>query len=135
MTEIAAHTVLYVFGLLLLASSGLTVVRPSMAKRFIRAFAQSARLHYTEQAARLVIGVSLVVSASDMWMPTLFRVIGWVVVGSAALLIVLPWQWHRRFAELVIPILVRYLVPYGMGLLSFGAFLLYGLLRGGGVLP
>ena len=55
------------------------------AERFLRAFASSARSHYTEQGLRLLVGAALVNSASAMRYPGLFTLFGWLIVRSALL--------------------------------------------------
>jgi hypothetical protein len=68
-----------------------------------------------------------------MWQTTVFGVIGWTIVAPSIALILLPWQWHRRFAALVLPTVVRYMKLYAVGLFAFGCLLLYGVLRPGAI--
>jgi hypothetical protein len=131
MSQVAA-VVVVAFGLLLIVLTGVALAKPAIAERFLMSFASSARTHYAEQIFRLVIGAALVVLSPAMWQPTMFWLIGWaIVVGSAALMCV-PWQWHRRFAERMLPIVVRHLRLYTVGSLAFGALLLYAVFAGGG---
>jgi len=53
-----------------------------------------------------------------------------IVVSSAALICV-PWRWHHWLGERVLPMLVRHLKLYAVGMLAFGVLLLYGVFRGG----
>jgi hypothetical protein len=99
---------------------------PALAERFFMSFASSARAHYVEQILRLLIGASLVVLAPVMWQTNTFRLIGWAVVVSSVGLMLIPWRWHHRFGERVLPTLVRHMRLYAMGLFAFGALLLYG---------
>lgn len=99
--------------------------KQSLAERFFMAFASSARTHYLEQALRFFVGVSLVVLAPAMWQPAIFRLIGWAIVVSSAVLMLIPWQWHHGFAKRVLPRLVRHMKLYAVGLLAFAIFLLY----------
>ncbi len=114
------------FGLFLIGLTGVVFMRPAVAERFLRAFASSAKAHYTEQAFRLMIGASLVVLSQTMWQPTLFRVTGWAIIISSLALILTPWQWHHRFATHALPKLIRFMKLYAIGLLLFGVLLLYG---------
>ncbi len=124
--NLAAAVVVVTFGLFLIGLTGVVFIRPAVAERFFRAFASSAKAHYTEQAFRLMIGASLVVLSQTMWQPTLFRVIGWAIVISSLALILTPWQWHHRFATHALPKLLRFMKLYAIGLLLFGVLLLYG---------
>ena|ERR1700722_10135928 len=131
MSQVAA-VVVVAFGLLLIVLTGVAFAKPAIAERFLMRFASSARTHYVEQIFRLVIGAALVVLAPAMWKPTMFWLVGWAIVVSSAALMCVPWQWHHRFGERMLPIVVRHLRLYAVGSLAFGALLLYGVFAGGG---
>lgn len=105
--------------------------QPAPAKRFLMSFASSARAHYVEQASRLLLGASLLVLAPAMWQPDLFRVIGWAIVTTSLALLLMPWRWHHRFAQRVLPAVVRHMTLYAVGVFAFGCLLLYGVFFGG----
>jgi hypothetical protein len=130
MRDVAA-VVVVVFGLSLVAFTGVAFAKPARAERFLLAFASSARTHYVEQVVRIVIGVALVILSSTMWQPTMFRLFGWAIVASSAALICLPWQWHDRLGERLRPMLIRYLKLYAVGAFAVGVLLLYGYFAGG----
>lgn len=129
--KLAAATVVVVFGFLLIALTGVAFAKPVMVERFLRRFASSAGTHYVEQAFRLVIGMALVALSPAMWQPRIFWFAGWAIVVSSAVLICVPWQWHHRFGERVLPIVVRHLRVYAAGSFAFGALLLYAVFAGG----
>jgi hypothetical protein len=128
--NLVAAVVVVTFGLFLIGLTGVLFMRPAVAERFFRGFASSAKTHYTEQAIRLLIGASLVVISPTMWQPSLFRIIGWAIIISSLALILIPWQWHHRFATQALPKLIRFMKLYAIGLLLFGVLLLYGVLGG-----
>lgn len=124
-----AAIVIVLFGI---AAVGLAVgvfVHRPFATRFLEAFAQTARAHYTEQAVRLVLGAALLIRAPALWHPVVFQVLGWTLIVTSAGLLLLPWQWHHRFAARVIPPVLRFRRLYALGLCAFGALLLYGVLH------
>ena len=131
MSQVAA-VVVVAFGLLLIVFTGVAFATPAIAERFLMRFASSARTHYVEQIFRLLIGAALVALLPAMWQPTMFWLVGWAIVVSSAALMCVPWQWHHRFAERMLPIVVRHLRLYAVGSLAFGALLLYGVFAGGG---
>jgi len=94
------------------------------------AFASSARTHYAEQVARLVVGASLILRSAAMWQSRVFWFVGWAVVVSSLVLIVTPWQWHDRFGEKVRPMLIRRMNVYAVALLAFGVLILYAVFAG-----
>jgi hypothetical protein len=130
--SLVAAFVIVAFGLLLIAFTGVAFAKPAVAERFLMRFASSARTHYVEQLFRLLIGAALVVRSPAMWQPNMFWLVGWAIVVSSAALICVPWQWHHRFAERLLPIVVRHLRLCAMGPFAFGALLLYGVLADGG---
>ena len=131
--NLVAAFVVVAFGLLLIAFTGVAFAKPAVVERFLMLFASSARTHYIEQVIRLLIGAALVVLSPAMWMSNMFWLIGWATVVSSAALMCVPWQWHQRFAERLLPIVVRHLRLCAMGPLAFGALLLYGVFAGDGV--
>ena len=132
MSQVAAVLVA-AFGLLLIALTGVAFAKPAIAERFLMRFASSARTHYVEQIFRLLIGAAIVVLSPAMWQPTMFWLVGWAIVVSSAALMCVPWQWHHRFGERILPIVIRHLRLYAIGSLAFGALLLYGVFAGGKV--
>jgi hypothetical protein len=129
--NVLAGIIVIAFGLFLIGLAGVVFARPGLAERFFMAFASSARAHYTEQTLRLLIGVSLVVLSSAMWQADLFRLIGWLIVVTSIGLLLVPWRWHQRFAEWVLPMVIRHMRLYAVGLFVFGAFLLYSVFCSG----
>jgi hypothetical protein len=130
MSQVAAVVVVG-FGLLLIVLTGVAFAKPAIAERFLMRFASSARTHYVEQMFRLLVGAALVVLSPAMWQPNMFWFVGWAIVVSSAGLMCVPWQWHHRFGERLLPIVVRHLRLYAVGSLAFGALLLYGVFAGG----
>ena len=108
---------------------GLSLFAPHRASRFLLGFAASPAKHYAEMAARLVVGGALVLQAPRMSFPGAFHLFGWVLVVTTACLLLVPWQWHRRFAERVVPAATRYITLVGMVSLALGVLLLAAVLR------
>jgi hypothetical protein len=124
MIQLAGFAVV-AFALFLLAFTCVTFARPALARRFLGGFASSARTHYLEEVVRLVVGAALVVLSPVMRQPQLFWLIGWGVVVSSAALMCTPWRWHQRFAQRVLPAVLRHLKLSAVGPVAFGALLLY----------
>lgn len=128
--SVVAAVVVVAFGLCLVGFPGVAFAKPAIAGRFLTAFASSARAHYVEQVLRLIVGAALVVRSPAMWQPDMFRLLGWAIAVSSAVLLCVPWRWHRRFGERVLPLLVRHLKLYAAGSFVLGALLLYGVCAG-----
>ena len=104
-----AGVVVVASGLWLVGFSVAIFVTPAHAERLLRSFASSARAHFTEQILRLLAGMAIILFAPLMRFPDLFRVFGWVLIVTTAGLLLIPWRWHRQFAELVIPPVIRHM--------------------------
>src|SRR5262245_7211084 len=107
--RLVAAFLIVVFSLLLIAFTVVAFARPALAEQFLMRFASSTRTHYVEQLFRLLVGASLVVFSSAMRQPKMFWLVGWAIVASSAVLVCMPWQWHHRFGERVLPIVVQHL--------------------------
>lgn len=121
--------VVILFSLFLLALGGFSLLAPAKAKAFLLGFAKSAFTHYLEMVLRLAVGGSIVYQAPYLNYSTAFTIFGWMMVGTTAILILLPWKWHRRFAEKSVPQALKYLPVVGIVSLVLGAILLISLLR------
>lgn len=113
------------FGLFLLGLAAVVVAAPSAADRFLGSFASSASAHYMEQGVRLLVGAAIVHRAGAMWYPELFRAFGWLLVVTTIGLLLVPWQWHQRFATRVMPPVLRRRGWFALGAAVMGAAILY----------
>jgi glucan phosphoethanolaminetransferase (alkaline phosphatase superfamily) len=125
--NLLASLVIVLSSCLLIGFALTAYARPKLAERFLMSFASSARAHYLEQTFRLVMGASIVVLSPTMWQTTVFSVLGWSLVLSSIALMLLPWKWHRRLGEHVLPKLVRHMKLFAVGVFAFGALLLFAL--------
>jgi hypothetical protein len=98
---LGASTYLIMLGGLALSSS------PSIAS-FLMGFASSPALHYLELAIRMLVGGSLVTYAPFTCHAWVFRGAGWIVIGTTVVLLCVPWQLHRRFAQWSVPQALQY---------------------------
>jgi uncharacterized protein YjeT (DUF2065 family) len=130
MAGLIAVAVVAVAGVYLVALAVVSMLDPARAAAFLNGFARTAALHYLELCLRLVAGAALVLSAPGMLFPGAFAAAGWVLVLTTALLFLLPWRWHRRFAELAVPHATRHMRLIGAASLALGVFLLAALFAG-----
>lgn len=128
--RLVAGIVVVGFGLFLIGLAFISFARPARVEPFIMAFASSARTHFLEQGLRVLMGAALVVRSPAMWQPDAFWLLGWAIIVSSTALMCVPWQWHQRFGQRVLPRLVRHLKLYAVGMLAFGVLLLYGIFGG-----
>lgn len=88
----------YLIGLALVAW-----VSPMKARRFLVSHAATAHAHGLEMVVRLVVGAAFVLRSPFMPLAEAFRLLGWALVVTSVCLVLMPWAWHRRFAQRVLP--------------------------------
>ena len=113
--------------LFLVGLAVLIFASPRQADAFLRLFASSARAHYTEQVLRLLAGIGLILYAPHAAWASAFGILGWALIISSALLLILPWRLHQSFGERVIPAVIRYKIIYATGSLLLGTLVLIGM--------
>lgn len=130
MPDVIVAVPILLAGLYLIGLAVVAAALPRRAEIFLSGFARSAFVHYLELSVRLVVGAALVSHAPQMRLPGLFAVLGWIVVGTTIVLSVVPWRWHRRFAEWSVPLATRNMVLFALGSLAAGVFVLVSLVPG-----
>lgn len=118
-------------GLYLLGLGVASLLAPSHASRFLLGFGSSPSFHFTELLLRLVVGVALVHIAPYMRFSAIFGAFGWVLLLTTAVMLVVPWQWHRRFAQQAVTRAIRFMALIGVVSLSLGATVLFAVVCGG----
>jgi hypothetical protein len=131
MIEAFALVVVVLAGVYLLALGAAALIVPVRAGRFLLGFAGSRPVHFTELALRLVVGAALVLHAPRMPVSAAFNLLGWLLLVTTACLLVVPWQWHHRFARHAVPRAIRHVTLIGLASLVFGGVILAAVARGG----
>jgi hypothetical protein len=118
---------IFLAGLYFVALAAVAILLPSRAAVFLGGFARTAPRHYLELLLRAIAGAALVVQAPRMPFATAFFTFGWMLVLTTAGLAMLPWRWHRAFAERAIPRITRHLITVGCVSLLLGMAILWAL--------
>ena len=132
MLEFFASAVVALAGLYLLALGLSTFLAPGVSRRFLLGFAGSASAHYLEMSLRLVVAGALVVRSDGMLFGNAFFAFGWVIVITTGVLLLVPWRWHRGFAQRTVPPLLRHLRLFGVVAIALAVLILGALLLGPG---
>jgi len=125
--NLLSEVVILFFCIFLIGLAIAIVIKPKRAEQFLSSYASSARAHYTEQIARLIVGIAFIVLAPYMWYSNLFNLFGWILIVTTIGLLLIPWQWHHKFGEWVIPLTLRYMNFYAFGAFLLGALILCSL--------
>jgi hypothetical protein len=124
MIDLLALALVLLTGLYLIGLGAVSLFAPARATFFLEGFASSARAHYVELVLRLGAGVALVTYAPRMRFSAAFALGGWVLVVTAAALLVVPWRWHHRFARWAVPQAIPHLRLIAAASFLFGSFVL-----------
>ncbi len=131
MISVVASAIVVLAAIYLIGLAATAFVAPAYATRFLNGFAGSARAHVTEMVIRITVGCSLLVYAPHMLYQGAFEVFGWLLVISSAILLLLPWRWHQRFAQRVVPPITRRAWLIGIVALPLGGVILFAVFHGG----
>lgn len=132
MIDLLASAIVSLAGLYLIALAVVSLVTPARARRFLLGFAGSPAVHYLELALRLVVGWAFVVHAPGTRVPAASSVFGWVLVATTGVLLLVPWQLHRRFAARAVPRALAFLPLLAAASLLSGGAILYAQSDGAG---
>jgi protein-S-isoprenylcysteine O-methyltransferase Ste14 len=75
------------------------------------------------------LGAAFLLQAERQLWPQLFQLAGWLLLGSSAVMLLLPWQWHQRFARHTVPAIAPWLGCIGFVSLLLGSALFLALLQ------
>lgn len=128
MIETTALVIALLVGLFQLGLAATCFFAPKRAVSFLSAFASSPKAHFLEMALRLVAGGAFVINAPAMRFSIAFMVFGWVLIASSAVLLILPWRLHQRFAEQYAAPVIRKAWLMGLFALPLGGVILYAAL-------
>jgi uncharacterized protein YjeT (DUF2065 family) len=118
--DLLAAVVLYMAATYCVALGLTCLVAPARATRFLMGFVRSAAAHYSEIALRLLVGWAFLRDAHLTAFPAVFVGFGSVLVVTSCILLVVPWQWHRRFAQHTIPRALQHLRLIGIASFAGG---------------
>lgn len=105
------------------------LVRPRWVARFLLGFAASGARHGLELACRVAVGAALIRAAPGMAGAAVIAAAGWILLGTTAVLLCVPWRVHRAFAQRTVPRALAFLPAIGVASIAAGAGLLWALLR------
>jgi hypothetical protein len=127
MLLVAAKIILVAVAIFFLLLGLIALIRPEHIKRFLLGFAASAPKHYVELVARFVVAGAMLIAAPHLSHTTAITAFGWLLIGTTAVMAILPWHVHRRFAETSVPQALRFLPMIGVASLVLGGLLLWSI--------
>lgn len=129
MIEFASVAMVVATGVFLLVLGTASLVAPDHASRFLLGFAQSPLKHYAELTVRFLAGGAFLLAAPQAVWPGAFNLFGGVLLATTAVLLIIPWRWHHRFAVRAVPGALRALPLVGGSSLVLGGLVLWAAIR------
>ena len=77
----------------------LCLVKPEAARAGLAAMGSTPAIHFGEHALRALAGIAMIMRADVSKAPLAFEIIGWFVVTTSILIVLLPRRWHHAYAE------------------------------------
>ena len=117
-SEEIARWVAVLIGAWLIAISLVMLFKPQAALAALGKMGSTNVIHFTELGLRLAGGIVVAVAAAESRFPAILTAIGWFVVVSSIVLMMLPRPWHAAYsswwAKRIPPLAVRLLAPFSM---------------------
>jgi len=130
MLEFLALAIVVLTGLYFITLAAVSLLAPARANRFLLGFADSPSAHYIELFLRFVVGGAFLLHAPRTPFSSIFTMFGWLLVVTTGCLLLVPWRWHRRFAQQAVPHAIRYIALVGLASFLIGGFILAATFQG-----
>lgn len=113
------------FGILMLFSGILLIVKPGFIFGFMENNMESTSLYIFAIVVRLVLGIIFIVAAKASKYPTAIKFLGYLFLAAASLLIFMGQENFQHFIKSAIPNLRPFTTLIGLFSMVFGGFLIY----------
>ncbi len=131
MLLVAAKSIVVAVAIFFLLLGLMALIRPSHARQFLLGFATSASKHYAELGTRFVAGGAMLIVAPYSAHSVALTAFGWLLILTTAVMAIVPWCVHRRFAKTAVPQALRFLPIIGLASLVLGGLLLWSVFTAG----
>jgi len=118
-------TLIILFGLLVLLSGIVLVVKPNFILGFLRKNHRKPIIHIVAVIVRLILGALLVSQADASRFPTIIAFLGWLMIVAALLLLVMGRRKFRRLLSWALKRSDTFIKFSALLAVIFGGFLIY----------
>jgi len=124
--EIIAQFTLIIFGIFFIGTGFIMLLKPTKARETLRKAGSTALINYTELSVRMIPAIAFILYADTSYYPTPFKIIGWYILITSIILMIVPRKLHHklsnRFADFLTPRIFQLISPLSM---FIGGFLIY----------
>jgi len=117
--------VVKLFGILMLFSGILLIVKPDIIFGFMENNMESTSLYIFAIVVRLALGIIFIVAAKASKHPGVIKFLGYLFMAAASLLIFMGQENFQHFINSVIPYIRPFTALIGLLSMAFGGFLIY----------
>ena len=135
MAVFVAKIAVALIAIYLIGLGAIGMARADVAKQYLLAHAASPFRHYLELFIRVVCGWAILTMSPYMLAPEIFNIVGWVILITTTVLLVLPWQVHSRFSKWAVPQAIQYMKLIAIGSMVGGLIVAYSLFSGSVIEP
>ncbi len=127
---VIAKWTLIAFGIFFIGVAGLMFFNPKRARSILRKAGSTPFIHFAELSLRMIPGIAFIVYANSSNFPFVFNCIGWFIIISSLILMIIPRKMHHQFsntaADVLKPPYFQWLSPISV---LIGGILLYHLIN------
>ncbi|MBW7469105.1 hypothetical protein K0O23_18675 [Pontibacter aydingkolensis] len=102
------------------------LIIPAFVRSTLRKAGSTALINYGELSLRMIPAIAFILYAEHSIHPPSFKIIGWYIVLTSIVLMIIPRKFHHRlsnrFADFLTPRMFTLISPFAV---MIGGFLLY----------
>ena len=102
------------------------VLKPVSVYDFIDGYSKFLTIHLVAVLIRGLIGLALLFCSSSAKFPVTFQVLGWVLLASALMMLLIGRTWFKNLIGWAVKVSTLYKRLGGLLAVVFGSFLFYG---------
>jgi len=126
---VVAKFIVIAFAVFIIGVGFLMLLDPQKARELLKKAGSTPLINYGELILRMIPAAGLILCAEVTKFPTFFSILGWFMIGTSVLLMLLPRKYHHAYAlkcaDILTPGRIRTIAPLSF---IFGGFLLYAIL-------
>jgi len=129
MIDVLTKYIVICFGLFLIGVGFLMLLDPKKARKILKKAGSTPLINFGELTIRMIPAAAMILYADLSKYPEFFKLLGWFMLVTSVLLLLVPRKYHHGYAlwcaSFLSPIYIRSIAPFSF---LFGFFMLYAVL-------
>ncbi len=125
---VVAKYIVIAFAIFIIGAGFLMLLNPQKAREIIKKAGSTQLINYGELIIRMIPAAGLVLYADLSKFPELFKLLGWFMLATSLILLLVPRKYHHAYAlkcaDILTPARIRAIAPLSF---IFGGLILYAL--------